>query len=194
MNSFVYWIYDDSCSDVLTEGYVGVTKDVENRVKSHLRKNRVPSDSTYKILFEGTREECFNYERQLRPTKNIGWNNAIGGSHGWRVGFSHSEETKQKLKSKWTDERKSTASIFKAQQNKKLIGQKRLKQSEAMTGSKNPMFGTTRPDHVKDAVRSAHLGKEPANKQNNYCPLCGKRVSLSVMKKYHGPNKKACII
>lgn len=193
MNSFVYWIYDDSCSDVLIEGYVGVTKDVENRVKAHLRKNRVPSDSTYKILFEGTREECFNYERQLRPTKNIGWNNAIGGSHGWRTGFSHSEETKSKLKSKWTEDRKATASIFKIEQNKKLIGQKRPKQSKAMSGDKNPMFGTTRPDHVKEAVRNAHLGKEPANKQNNHCPHCGKRVSFSIMKKYHGPGKKECV-
>ena len=121
----------------------------------------------------------------MRPYKKIGWNNAVGGSHGWKIGFSHSEETKKILKQRWTEERKEEASSFRKEQNKKLIGQKRPKQSQAMLGSNNPIFGTKRPEYVKEAVRKAHLGKEPTNKQINYCIGCHERDSISMIKKYH---------
>ncbi len=125
------------------------------------------------------------YEQSLRPSKQIGWNNAAGGSHGWRIGFNHSEKTKEILKKRWTPERKIKASDFKKEQNKKLIGQKRPKQSVAMTGSKNPMFGTKRPEHVKEAMRLAHVGKPAYNRQENYCVGCHERASMTVIKKYH---------
>jgi hypothetical protein len=190
--NYVYWIYDNTCKDT-SDGYVGVTKYPETRFCTHKRNNRVPKDSKIQILLEGSREDCFLYEKQLRPVAKMGWNNAVGGAHGWKIGFCHTDETKQILKEKWTDKRKANASLFRKEQNKKLIGQKRPSHSIAMTGKNNPMHGTTRPDYVKEAVRNAHLGKEPANKQQNYCPHCKKRVSISQMKKYHGPNKKACI-
>jgi len=172
MMNYVYWIYDHTCLDPSIDGYVGVTHNVQNRYKAHLRNNRVPKGSTFKILLEGSRESCFLYERELRPKKNIGWNNAAGGSHGWQIGFSHSEETKNLLKQRWTKERKEKASNFRLEFNKKLKGQKRPKQSEAMTGSKNPMYGSKRPDHVKIAVSKAHLGKEAPNKIESYCIFC----------------------
>lgn len=185
MINYVYWIYDESCKNPLTDGYIGVSHNVHKRYKTHIRNKRVPKNSLYKILFEGTRLECFTYEKQMRPSKNIGWNNAVGGSHGWKLGFSHSEQTKLILKEKWTIERKEKAASFMMQQNKKLIGQKRPKQSESIKGSKNPMFGTTRPLHVKEALRLARLGKEPSNKQENYCVGCHKRAPISLIKKYH---------
>lgn len=191
--NYVYWIYDDSCSD-LNDGYIGVTRYPETRFNTHKRKNRVPSNSKMKIIFEGTREECFEYEKKMRPTSKIGWNSAAGGSHGWRLGFKHSDQTKRLLKEKWTDDRKQKASDLRKEQNKKMTGQKRPKQSIAMSGENNPMFGTNRPDYVKEAVSKSRKGKEPANKQKNYCTFCGERVSLSVMKKYHGPGKKACMV
>jgi predicted GIY-YIG superfamily endonuclease len=190
--NYVYWIYNSDCKD-LNDGYIGVTKDPHTRFKSHVRKNRVPLDSKYKIIFEGSREECFQLEKQLRPTSKIGWNNAVGGSHGWRSGFSHSNETKQLLKEKWTDERKLIASSRRKQQNKNMIGQKRPKQSIAMSGEKNPMYGKTMPNHVKEAIIKANKNRKPVNKQDNYCEHCGKRVSISIMKKYHGIGRKNCV-
>lgn len=185
MTNYVYWIYDTTCKDPLTDGYIGVSHDVYKRHKTHIRKKRVPEDSSYKILFEGTRQECFLFEKQMRPTKKIGWNNAVGGSHGWKTGFEHSVQTKQILKERWTQERRAKASLFKTEQNKKMTGQKRPKQSEAMKGSKNPNYGKERPEHVKQAVRLAHTGKQSSNRQENYCIGCHERCSISIIKKYH---------
>lgn len=189
--NYVYWIYDNTCKDT-KDGYVGVTKYPKTRFSTHKRNNRIPKNSKIQILFEGSREDCFLHEKKLRPIAKMGWNNAVGGAHGWKIGFCHTDETKQILKEKWTNERKANASDRRKEQNKKLIGQKRPSQSIAMLGKNNPMYGTTRPDYVKEAVRNAHLGKEPVNKQQNYCPHCKKRVSISQMKKYHGIGKKAC--
>ena len=185
MKNYVYWIYDNTCIDPSKDGYIGVTHNVQNRYKTHLRNGRVPIGSTFKILLESSREICFLYEKELRPIKNIGWNNAPGGSHGWQIGFSHTEETKTLLKEKWTKERKEKASKFRSEYNKKLKGQKRPKQSSSMTGSKNPIYGTKRPNNVKLAVSEAHKGKSPINKQENYCIGCHERTGLSNLKKYH---------
>jgi hypothetical protein len=191
--SYVYWIYNDECKDVNTDGYVGITENVDNRFKTHLKYNkRIPKDAKIKVLYEGSREECFNLEYEYRPTKGIGWNSAIGGSHGWQVGFNHSKETCEKMKEAWTNERKQIASKFKAEQNKLLKGQKRPSQSLAMMGNNNPIYGTNRPQHVKDAVSKAHKGKLPYNKMELYCIHCHKRVSTSNLKKYHGIGKKNC--
>jgi hypothetical protein len=160
------------------------------RLKAHIRNNRVPKDSKIKILFKGSREQCFFKERDLRPQKRVGWNNAVGGYHGYRIGFSHSQETKDHLKSKWNDERKQKASKFKSEQNKKLKGQKRPKQSIAVSSSNNPMYGTTRPQSVRDAVSKASRNREPINKQHNYCIGCRERASLSRIQRYHSKCRK----
>lgn len=191
--TYLYWIYNDDCIDPFVHGYIGITENVQQRFKQHLSKNsRILKDSKYKILFEGSRLECFNLENNYRPNKGIGWNSASGGKHGWKTGFVHSEETKYKLKIAWTDERKQIASIFKAEENKKLKGQKRPKQSKSMTGELNPMYGTIRPEHVKLAVSLAHLGKPAHNKMELYCVHCRKRASMSILKKYHGVGKINC--
>jgi hypothetical protein len=182
---FVYWIYDDSCIDEKLHGYVGVSYNPEKRYKIHIRRNRVPNQSSMKILFEGTRNECFEFERSMRPAKSIGWNNAIGGSHGWRIGFNHNEVTKEKMRQAWSNERREKASIFRKQINLKLKGQIRPKQSEAMKGENNPIFGTKRPQHVRDAISKAHAGKPAFNRQELYCISCHKRASFSILVKYH---------
>lgn len=181
----MYWIFDESCVDPFKDGYIGVTKQLKIRLKSHLRFKRAPPSSLVRIMFSGTREECFIFEKYLRPRKGIGWNNAVGGSHGWRVGFSHSDETRSKMKDAWTSQRREKASKLRKEINQRLIGQKRPKQSESMRGEKNPMFGTKRPEYVKEALRNAHKGKPSHNRQEIYCVGCRQRTSLSVLKKYH---------
>lgn len=182
---FVYWIYDNTCIDEKLHGYVGVSHDPDKRFQTHIRNSRVPSQSSMKILFEGTRDECFEFERVMRPTKSIGWNNAVGGAHGWRMGFNHDEATREKMKLAWSDERREKASDLRKQINFKLRGQRRPKQSEAMKGANNPIFGSKRPQHVKDAVSKAHRGKPASNRQEVYCISCHERASLSILVKYH---------
>ena len=102
--SYVYWIYNERCTDVYLDGYVGVSEDVERRFFQHLQKNeRIPADSKYMILFEGSREECFKKEHEYRPRKSIGWNSAPGGSQGWKTGFIHSDMSKSRMKEKWNN-------------------------------------------------------------------------------------------
>lgn len=185
MVTFVYWIFDETCVDIQNSGYVGVTHDVVQRFKRHIKNGRVPANSSFRIMFEGSREECFAFEHHLRPTKRTGWNNAVGGAHGWRIGFSHSQETINKMLDAWTEERKAKAAVFKAKHNKLLTGQKRPKQSIAMSGSKNPMFGTKRPPHVIEAIKRAHIGKPSKNRQEIYCAGCHQRVNKTFLKKYH---------
>jgi hypothetical protein len=148
-----------------------------------LRKGRVPAESKIRILFEGSREECFAYEFTLRPNPNIGWNRAVGGAQGWRIGFSHSEETKSKMRDAKVGWKQSTQHV--ANRVAATTGQKRLKQSFAMSGSRNPMFGTKRPKHVIDAMKNARRGKSSSNRQEIYCIGCRQKVNKTTLKKYH---------
>jgi hypothetical protein len=78
--SVVYWAYDDTCDHPADSGYIGVTENRRIR-RDQLRRNyvRFPPDVKMKILFEGTREECLDLERRLRPRANMGWNKNAGG-------------------------------------------------------------------------------------------------------------------
>lgn len=193
--NYVYWIYDETCKDILIDGYVGVSYEPENRFKTHLRKNsKIHEKCNMIIIMEGSREECFKKEKKLRPIAGIGWNSAAGGSHGWQVGFHHSAKSKNKMKLAWSEIRRKTASKFKSKQNKLLKGQKRPKQSAAVCGSKNGMYGKTHTSEAKQKISDAHRGRTPTNKQELYCIHCHNRVSESVLIKYHGPGKKNCLV
>jgi len=179
----VYWIFDEMCADIQNSGYVGVSKDAVNRVKTHIRKCRVPNNSQFIIVFEGSRDACFAHELKLRPSRGIGWNRAIGGAQGWKVGFSLSKEAKAKI---------SVAKLGKKQKFEHIakriavtIGQKRPKQSKSMLGSRNPMYGTKRPLHVVDAIRRGCIGKFPHNRQEIYCVGCRQKVNKTTLVKYH---------
>ena len=95
----VYWIHLKVHSLPESQGYVGVTtKTALVRFKEHyttyltIKKSKAPrlplhkcferygmSGVELKVLFQGTQEECYEYERKLRPIENIGWNMARGG-------------------------------------------------------------------------------------------------------------------
>lgn len=80
-----------------TEGYIGITTDTTRRFSQHQRdannKNRRNrnyhlynalrkyDDIEFVILAEGTEEVIMQMEYDLRPEPNIGWNQAVGGSH-----------------------------------------------------------------------------------------------------------------
>lgn len=186
MENFVYWIKDHFCENILTDGYVGVSKNPLVRFKSHIRHNeRIPTNSTMQIIFSGTRAECFIEEKRLRPIKNIGWNRAPGGAQGFKEGFVHSEKTKEALRVAWNDERRKIASKFKAEQNHKLLGQKRPKQSEAMVGENNPMFGKERTLEVKQKLRDANLGRASPFRHEFYCIGCKQQASKHVIINRH---------
>lgn len=74
----VYWLYDATCHNPYTDGYVGTTDNLEQRLSQHQR-GPLPAHKA-KILFQGTIKECQHKEEVYRPRENMGWNKARGGN------------------------------------------------------------------------------------------------------------------
>lgn len=191
MLTFLYWIYDDTCASI-NDGYVGVSKNPFNRFKAHLKKHRIPILAKMKVIFAGSRIDCFDEERKLRPRPGMGWNSAIGGSQGFRDGFIHSQKVKEKMRNSWTIERKLKAKIWKAEQNKLLKGQKRPKQSVSISGKNNPMYGKHHTKESIEKIRTANFQRigPPVNFQEIYCIVCHERSSFSRLIRYHNHQRK----
>lgn len=91
--AYLYWIKSSAMNDISSQGYVGVTRRLTDRLKQHdynLRKSKVyyhrgfiakykESDLEMLIVNCGSEEEMYQSEQLLRPEKNIGWNYAVGG-------------------------------------------------------------------------------------------------------------------
>ena len=88
--------------DNLDACYIGVAKDPIVRWKQHLKgrlstfiiENNWSYEANMKIIFEGTVDECFAKELELRPFPYMGLNIASGGHGGYT---SYSEERNNKI-------------------------------------------------------------------------------------------------
>jgi hypothetical protein len=92
MTTHLYWIHCKEHTDVFSEGYVGVSKNIERRWKDHFifaknnhLKNAINKygwDNLVKeIILIGEEKYCYDLEAKIRPTKKIGWNIAEGGAN-----------------------------------------------------------------------------------------------------------------
>jgi predicted GIY-YIG superfamily endonuclease len=94
MSFCVYWIREQSHTDLMTQGYIGVSGNVEQRFASHkgmwsgtnnylrnaIKKNGW--DNLVKsVLLIAEKDYCLDIERKLRPADKIGWNLTIGGGY-----------------------------------------------------------------------------------------------------------------
>lgn len=157
----VYWIRNKNHSNVLTEGYVGVARNLGKRISRHkrdaffqkhqnknLQKVLLTDDYTIDIIFSGLVEECYEQEHTLRSNYRIGWNIVPGGYGGsTNLGKKMSDDFRKKCsermkgnslakgnnKSK-TEEHKQK--ISKALKNKPKSIEQKQKQSEKMKGRK----------------------------------------------------------
>lgn len=90
----VYWIHRKIHDDILTQGYVGITREtVETRYRRHVSNAKRQSpvnphfyhslmkydDIVVTTLCLCERNYALILENKLRPVKNIGWNIAVGG-------------------------------------------------------------------------------------------------------------------
>lgn len=155
----VYWIHTFDHSDITREGYIGVSKKVDRRLKYHttmleanLHENVHLSraflkyeDLKYDVLLEAPEQYCYEIEFLLRPTYNIGWNIAPGGNKpppskkGRGQGRKLSEEHKKSIaKSSYfnvfnkSEERKTLTS--KTMKGVPKSQEQKKKQSESMKG------------------------------------------------------------
>ena len=83
----LYWIHYPEQTNPSSEGYIGITKNFDQRVKTHSKytkykhiKNRIDSGAIIDVLVENlTEESAKTLEEQYRPHDNIGWNLTKGG-------------------------------------------------------------------------------------------------------------------
>lgn len=146
---FIYWLRLPHHTNILSEGYVGVSKRPNERFKTHKSRTENPhlrncfekySETIFMdLVVEGSEEYCKMIESKLRPDKNIGWNIAVGGglppvlighNHNlgrvpWNKGKkfgSFDEETKRK---RYENVRKPRTEDQKRSVSEKLSGVKK---------------------------------------------------------------------
>ena len=82
----VYWKHLKDMSSDYTDGYIGISKNFEERQKQHHRdafvrnsiytvheRMRVYGEEVQTaIIFEGSINDCFDYEEELRPRWHMG--------------------------------------------------------------------------------------------------------------------------
>jgi hypothetical protein len=94
----LYWIRLSSHTDPLTEGYIGVSKNSDQRMrdhkyriikKTHINPHLINAAEKYglenlikDVILSGDEKFCYQIEAEYRPNRNIGWNVAPGGQKG----------------------------------------------------------------------------------------------------------------
>jgi hypothetical protein len=175
--TLLYWVHDETCHEPKTDGYVGVTSRPERRMRSHRKRfgNRI----RFTVLFRGTRDECFAKEFDLRPEKDIGWNIAVGGRNGYRIGHSTSQKGKkcpqkgrkghgagvpksEETRRKISESKKGTVISVEHRQkiSKKLKGKPRPDVSERMKGRTSPTKGVPHTEEAKAKISKAGKGRK----------------------------------
>ena len=63
----------------LESGYIGVTTDLKQRIRSHKASGMLREHDEVTILCTGSKEYCYEMEYRLRPYNNMGRNKSHGG-------------------------------------------------------------------------------------------------------------------
>ena len=128
----VYWIHLPEHTDMLSEGYIGITSETtKERYRAHIKESKRKDRKKYRIhnviakykdsLIVDTLVICSDdyaiwLEEKLRPSPRIGWNTAAGGNkvkllRDIKETTKHTEESKQKMSvvqaQCWIDNRES---------------------------------------------------------------------------------------
>ena len=213
----VYWIHHPDHSDMLTQGYIGVSKNIKTRFSSH--KNRPSNEHlkraikkygwdalVKKVLLIADEAYCLMIEAKLRATDKIGWNVVAGGGMPpvtlWNKGRKIPTDKLEKIRAKGFGFKKGhktwNAGITLTAEQKA----KQFNLSEYMKDKPNPFAGKPMPRHIIEASRKATLGKpikeetkqkmSLANKGRKYeqitCPKCNTIGGATGMKKWHFDN------
>ena len=207
--SSVYWIHHPEHTDMFSQGYIGVSKDIKKRFEAH--KNRPLNahlgnaikkygwDNLIKeVVLVAEEAYCLMIEAKLRAEDKIGWNIVKGGGmppSALGMKFTRSEEWKQKQSVarkgkpswnkgiKYTEEQKSN--VFKL--------------SEYMKDKPHGMLGKTQSIESIESMKQKKIGKkqtlESVEKRRKAmigyvytkttCPNCNKSVSINMAKRYH---------
>ena len=163
----IYWIHNDSETDIKTQGYVGITKNLKIRMRDHSSKVNFLEGRTVDIFLYGEKNYCKEIEYQLRPKKYIGLNIAAGGGiPPDATGIKRSEKTKLLMSQnnvgfrgrKHTYETKRKMSESRKGFGKPHTEETKNKLSEIARKRKfNPMTGRKHTEDAKSKISEAAL-------------------------------------
>lgn len=220
MTHSLYWIRCADHTNLMTQGYIGVSGRFDRRMWEHsnLDGNRYLKfaikkhgwDNMVKTqLLISTEEYCLNMERKLRPEDKIGWNIVAGGGKPpsslgkrykrktpvWNVGVSMSIESAEKV-------RQGIKKLWQDPEYRKRILNARVGKSGHRKGIKHTAEAIERMRLVKIGKSSKKKGI-PANpksvqkmietfKANPWsCPHCNKiGFNLGAGNRWHFDNCK----
>lgn len=181
----VYWIRHADHTDLITQGYIGVTSSFDKRMKTHQKqnKNRHFSNAIKKYGWSNLIKEqiliadedyCLNVESQLRPNNNIGWNLAKGGGKpplaigntyklgipSWNKGVSPSDDTKVKIS-------KSVSKLWEDPFYWQRMSNAAKRRPSPMKGKKHTLDTIERVRNAKIGVPSPKKGVPLTEEQKN---------------------------
>lgn len=158
----IYWIRLPEHIDLLSEGYIGVSNNVDYRLNQHksfaTNAHLVNAIKKYgwdnlikEVILIADETYCLMMEKIFRAKENIGWNIAIGGGKPpvYKGGIPLSQETKNK--------------ISKTKTGVKLTGNnlERAKQQIVESGKKTRFVkGMKMPQEVKDKISKSRIGRK----------------------------------
>ena len=174
--SCVYWVHRPEHTDILRQGYVGISKRFERRIWEHLKltqnrylKNAINKYGWNNLVKEkvliGKEDYCLEIEAKLRPADKIGWNLVKGGNKppinrwnlgkkgltvAWNKGKNQPEETKAKV----------SAGVKKLWQDPEY----RQRMSDAHKNRPSQMAGKKHKPESIEKMRLSKIGK-PSKKK-----------------------------
>lgn len=174
----LYWIRHQEHTDIFSQGYVGVSKNVEKRWYDHKTytenahlKNAITKygwDNLVKeVVLIADDDYCLDIEAKLRSTNQLGWNIVKGGgmppsSLGKKFG-PMSEETKAKVSTAKKGHRHTPEIEALVTQNLLIHGM-----PTRFTKGFTPWNkGGTMPAHVAEAISKANLGRKQSQEEKD---------------------------
>jgi predicted GIY-YIG superfamily endonuclease len=179
----VYWIKSSEHTNPNTQGYVGITKNLKERLKAHKKnKHKTPFTCAIKkygfknlivvVLHEvATLQEALSIEETLRPTGKIGWNCQKGGELGVESSWYNNEANRNKHKEATalaTKEAIKLKDTKEARSNRAKDNWKTGAYKDSFTGSKNPkaLLNETQVVEIKYSLLPKFSNKEIATMFN----------------------------
>jgi hypothetical protein len=184
----LYWIRHPEHSDMLTQGYIGVSKDVKNRWRYHKKckqNNHLVNaialhgwDNLVKqIIIEADMDYCLGVETKLRPSDKIGWNIVKGGglppSTPWNKGIPVDPERIKKM------------NAIRLSMPNHNLGKKLSEEVKRKMGA--PKIGRKQTQEHIEKCRIAKIGKK---QDLSTCPHCKKVGGAWTMPRWHFDNCK----
>ena len=183
MNSVVYWIHHPDHTDMLSQGYIGVTNNAKVRWNQHKNNNEnvhlkhamnkyVWDNLIKEVIVIADRDYCLDLELKLRPDNKIGWNLIMGGGNPpnipWNKGIPANPEHIKRMNDIRLKQPNHRKGVVLSEEIKAKMGAPKI-------GIKQT------PEHI-EKCRKAKLGK----KQNlSTCPHCNKVGGSQTMPRWH---------